>query len=158
MARQPTIRPELPRAAWVYLAASGVGHSVWEVLQLPLYTLWSTATLREQAFDVTHCTVGDVLIAMSCLIVALIVNRARFWPTGSRVRVALTVIALGLGYTVFSEWLNVSVRGAWAYAPSMPVLPLGSFSIGLSPLAQWLIVPPVALWAASRASSMAERR
>jgi hypothetical protein len=65
----------------------------------------------------------------------------RRWPAGRYWRVASTAIFLGLGYTVFSEWLNVALRQTWAYSEHMPVLPLFSFNLGLSPLLQWLIVP-----------------
>jgi hypothetical protein len=58
--------------------------------------------------------------------------------------VALTV-AIGLGYTVFSEWLNTVVRQSWAYAAAMPTVRVGTLEIGLAPLAQWLVVPPLAL-------------
>jgi hypothetical protein len=44
-------------------------------------------------------------------------------------------------YTAFSEWLNVSVRGSWDYALSMPQV----FGIGLAPLIQWLVVPTLAI-------------
>ncbi|MSQ72711.1 MAG: hypothetical protein EXR27_15690 [Betaproteobacteria bacterium] len=49
-------------------------------------------------------------------------------------------------YTVFSEWLNTSVLGAWTYSSLMPVIPL--LGTGLSPFMQWLLVLPVALWLA----------
>jgi hypothetical protein len=47
-------------------------------------------------------------------------------------------------YTVFSEWLNTEVRGSWAYSEFMPVLPV--IDAGLSPLAQWIIIPFAAFW------------
>jgi hypothetical protein len=47
-----------------------------------------------------------------------------------------------MAYTVFSEWLNVSVRGSWEYAAAMPEV----LGIGLSPLFQWLVVPGLALF------------
>ncbi len=47
------------------------------------------------------------------------------------------LVALGFGYTVFSEWYNVYRVGAWAYAESMPRI----LGIGLTPLLQWLVVP-----------------
>jgi hypothetical protein len=50
----------------------------------------------------------------------------------------------GIGYTVFSEWLNVVIRAAWAYSEWMPVIPLFGHKIGLSPLLQWIVVPAVA--------------
>jgi len=47
-----------------------------------------------------------------------------------------------VSYSVFSEWLNVSVRGSWAYAGAMPKL----FGLGLSPLLQRLVVPAATLY------------
>ena len=65
-------------------------------------------------------------------------------------RIGIAVTAIGAAYTLFSEWMNVTLLGSWAYAESMPVLGLGAFEIGLSPLAQWLVIPPVALALARR--------
>ena len=62
--------------------------------------------------------------------------------------VAAAAVACGIGYTVFSEWLNTAVRGSWAYSDLMPVVPI--LGTGLSPLAQWLVVPLAAFWWVSR--------
>jgi len=40
---------------------------------------------------------------------------------------------------VWSEWHNVYRAGNWGNAASMPTV----FGIGLSPLLQWLILPPM---------------
>jgi hypothetical protein len=40
---------------------------VWEVAQLPLYTLWVEATPGEIAFAILHCTGGDAMIAAASL-------------------------------------------------------------------------------------------
>jgi hypothetical protein len=125
----------------IYLAVIAGGSLAWETLHLPLYTLWQTGTRGEQAFAVFHCTGGDLLIASASLILALVVVGDRRWPAGHYWRVASTAILLGLAYTVFSEWLNVALRGTWTYSERMPVLPLFSFNLGLSPLFQWIIVP-----------------
>ena len=50
-----------PRALRLYLGVTLVAHLGWEILQLPLYTLWSTGTFRQQVFAVVHCTLGDHL-------------------------------------------------------------------------------------------------
>ncbi len=126
-----------------YLLVSLLGHSTWEVLQLPLYTIWTTGTVREQIFAVAHCTAGDVLIAAGCLLVAWLVSGRPSWPRVAFVRVAATAIVLGVIYTAFSEWLNVAVRGAWAYSSLMPVLHFGNLSIGLSPVMQWIVIPAI---------------
>ena len=55
-------------------------------------------------------------------------------------------LAFGVGYTIYSEWLNISVRGSWTYSDLMPVVPV--IGTGLAPLLQWFVVPTLALWIA----------
>lgn len=138
-----------PSSRWLrglrnYLAIIVVGNLLWESLQLPLYTIWSTGTVREQAFAVVHCTGGDVLIALSALTLALITVGDESWPHGRFLQVAGLTLILGLAYTVFSEWLNVVVRAAWAYSDWMPIISIAGLKIGLSPLLQWIVVPGAA--------------
>ena len=49
---------------------------------------------------------------------------------------------------MFSEWLNTEIRGSWAYSELMPVVPV--LDAGLSPLAQWIVIPIAAFWWARR--------
>lgn len=133
------------RAMRAYLAVTGLGNLAWETAHLPLYTIWATGSLGEQVFAVVHCTGGDMLIALAALALALAL--AGGW--GLRPVVLLT-LGVGLAYTGLSEWLNVYVRQSWAYSQWMPVLPIGPYRIGFSPLLQWLVVPSAALWAAGR--------
>lgn len=145
---------ELRQTNWlqalkVYLGVIATGNLVWEGMQLPLYTIWTNGTAGEQAFAVLHSG-GDVLIGMAALIGAVLVVGARDWPAGASWRVALLTITLGVAYTGFSEWLNVSVRRSWAYSEWMPVFPLGPIRVGVAPLVQWIAVPAIALWAAQR--------
>ena len=137
----------IPRTVLVYIVLAGAGHLLWEAAQLPLYTIWSTGTRSEILFAVLHCTGGDLLIAASALALApLVASMARWLPFGARM--AIITLLLGLGYTVFSEWLNTEIRQSWSYTEAMPVLPpLGT---GLTPFLQWLIVPAMALGYAAR--------
>ena len=121
----------------------------WEILQLPLFTLWRDGTAREMAFAVLHCTAGDALIALAALSWALLLVGSPHWPDLAFGRVAAATVAIGLAYTGYSEWLNVEVRGSWAYAEAMPRLPV--LGPGLAPLLQWALVPPLALLGARRA-------
>lgn len=131
--------------AWAVIAGLNL---LWEVLQLPLFTIWTTGTWTERAFAVVHCTGGDVLIALATLVVALIATWAVDWPRRRFRRVAVLPIALGIAYTTFGEWLNVYVRQSWGFADLMPVVTVGTVRIGLSPLLQWLMVPTLAFLAA----------
>ena len=121
----------------------------WELAQLPLYAIWREASPGDIAFAVLHCTVGDLLIGAAALALALTLARAGALAQWNWRRVALWSAILAVVYTASSEWLNTTL-GRWSYAPSMPTLTLGGVRIGLSPLAQWLVVPPLALFAARR--------
>jgi hypothetical protein len=133
-----------PLRSWIALAIglAAIGHILWEAAQLPLYTLWRTGTPREIAFALVHCTAGDILITTLTLAAAAALARLFCWrPFGWRM--LFTAIAVGTGYTIFSEWLNVEIRRGWSYTAAMPVLPF--IGTGLTPLLQWLIVPSLAL-------------
>ena len=132
------------------MGVAAAANFAWEILQLPLYTIWSTGTLKQQAFAVIHCTGGDVLIAVAALTFALICVGNRNWPAQAHAQVLLVTLALSLGYTIFSEWLHVVVRSAWAYSPLMPVVPI--INTGLSPLLQWIVIPVVSLTLARNAA------
>ncbi len=116
---------------------------VWEVAQLPLYTLWRQGTWGEIAFALAHCTAGDVAIALAALVSALMLGGAGEWPRAGFARSLGAATALGIGYTVYSEWLNTSLRLAWTYSELMPVVPV--LGTGLAPLLQWVLLPPLCL-------------
>lgn len=120
---------------------------LWEIAQLPLYTLWAEDNSLQILFAVLHCTTGDGMIGVIVLCIALTINRAKkpaLWP---RSKIALIMVILALFYTVLSELRNLS-KGNWVYSPWMPVLP--GLEIGLAPLIQWIIVPLLAWYWVNR--------
>jgi len=124
-----------------YFVLIGAGNLAWEFAHLPLYTIWRTASGGQIAYAAVHCWLGDLLIAAACLGV-VVLTTDRSWLIGGYWRAATMATALGVAVTIVSEWVNVDVLGTWAYAPSMPVLPI--LGTGLSPLLQWLLLPPLA--------------
>ncbi|MCC6756120.1 MAG: hypothetical protein IT199_07100, partial [Solirubrobacterales bacterium] len=60
-----------------YLVFVALAHFAWEAAQLPLYTIWLTGTAGELAFAVLHCTGGDLLIALSTMMLALLLFGGR---------------------------------------------------------------------------------
>ena len=132
-----------------YFTVIALLNLIWEFAHMPLYTLWSTGTVEEIVFAAVHCTGGDILIAMSALMLPLLIVGTG-WPlkrTSVR-RVIVFTMVVGLGYTVFSEWLNIVVREAWTYSELMPIVPV--IDAGLSPLLQWIIIPWLAFTYALR--------
>ncbi len=145
--------PTLPRPDWLralrkYLLLSAVGHLLWEILHTPLYTIWDEGTWGEIAFAIIHCTGGDLLIATSTLLLAQFVAGSSRWPDRRARPVLVLALIFGVSYTVFSEWLNIEIRGGWAYREAMPVVPL--LDAGFTPLLQWIVVPAVAYMVALR--------
>lgn len=132
-----------------YLPLLAVLNLAWEAAQLPLYAIWREASAGYVLFAVVHCTVGDVLIGAAALALALTATRAGAAGPWRWRAIAAVSVLLGLAYTAASEWLNTA-RGAWQYSDLMPALRLGAGAIGASPLAQWLIVPLVALYLSRR--------
>lgn len=126
-----------------YIPAFAVLSALWEIVQLPLYTLWWEAPPAFIAYAVLHCTLGDILIGVGALFVALIMTRSGALRDWHWILVDIVMVAIGFSYTVFSEWINTSVRAGWRYSEWMPLIPF--VSIGISPLLQWVIVPLAAL-------------
>ena len=134
------------RLLLTYLAVMFALNLIWEVAQLPLFTLWGEASSGTIAFAVLHCTMGDVMIASVTLVIGWLLAGLPEWPQEHFARVAGFVLAGGVLYTIYSEWSNVYVTGAWAYSELMPTI----WGIGVAPVLQWLLVPPAAFVLARR--------
>jgi hypothetical protein len=132
---------------WAFLAL-GL-HLLWEIGHLPFYALWDEADAWRVAVYVTHCTLGDVLIATLAYLAVALARRQMDWPRHRPWIGGTMLVALGLGYTVFSEWYNVYRIGSWAYSETMPLI----YGIGITPLVQWLVVPVTMLMLVRRASN-----
>ncbi|MBI3916088.1 MAG: hypothetical protein HY322_03670 [Betaproteobacteria bacterium] len=134
------------RAAWRFVLTRFVplltaANLVWKIFQLPFYTLWQEGTPRSRVFAILHCTAGDVMIGTAALLISVMFFGRRGWPRSRHGRVVGTATLIGVGYAVLSEWVNTEVTMGWAYAESMlRVPPLGT---GVTPLLQWIIVPPL---------------
>lgn len=123
----------------LWSALAFILNSIWEVAQVELYTIWIEADAISVAWALLHCTLGDVLIALAMFALAGMILRCADWP-GSRPWAGGAIVAIGaMSYTAWSEWYNVYGVGNWSYTASMPII----FGIGLSPLLQWLVLPPV---------------
>lgn len=137
------------QGAWLsflrrYVALMALGNLAWEFAHMPLYTLWGSGTRGEIIFAAIHCAGGDILIALAALVAALVLFGSSRWPEQTYGHVALATVVIGLAYTLFSEWLNIEIRASWAYSDLMPIIPL--LDAGLSPVAQWLVLPGLSLW------------
>jgi hypothetical protein len=122
------------RAAWRFVARG--------------YLPWLAA--MSVGWEIAQCTLGDILIGTAALLLALVVLRQRALARWHWRRIAALTTLFGIAYTVFSEWMNVTVLRSWTYTDSMPIVQLGETGIGLTPLLQWIVVPVLSLRLARR--------
>lgn len=110
----------------------------WEIAHVRLYTIWAAGDGISVAWALLHCSLGDVLIALAMFGLAGIALRRVDWPA-SRPWTGGAIVVIGaIAFTAWSEWYNVYRAGNWGYTASTPMI----FGIGLSPLVQWMVLPP----------------
>ena len=117
---------------------------LWEVAQFPLYTVWQEGDWSYILYGLAHCTLGDLLILLLAYWVVSLLNYNRHWYRSNIMVNGFLYTLLGLGYTIYSEIMNVSIKGNWGYTGLMPIVPV--IGIGGMPFLQWVLVPPVVLW------------
>lgn len=110
----------------------------WEIGHVRLYTLWMEADAVRIAWSVLHCSLGDAVIALAAYALAGIALQRADWPASRPWAGGTITVICALAYTAWSEWYNVYRVAAWGYTPDMPTV----YGIGLSPLLQWLVIPP----------------
>lgn len=109
---------------------------MWEVLQSPFYTDTFEASWATLVYNRLHCSVGDTLILLASFwLVSVIWGRS--WTGGGGIAPVAAFVALGVGYTIFSEYFNVAIVQSWAYSRWMPTVA----GIGLAPILQWFVIP-----------------
>ncbi|MBV6413479.1 MAG: hypothetical protein OMOMHJEC_01292 [Xanthomonadales bacterium] len=153
--RQMTASPEpfslagALRRAFAYALITLPMFALWELAHVRLYTIWVDAGPDAAWRAALHCSLGDAVIAVACALAAALLARALPWLARTH-RTDAVIVALGLLTTIAIEWISTRWLGRWAYREIMPVDPI--LGIGLSPLAQWIVVPVAALWILRRRS------
>jgi len=123
----------------LWSALAFVLNLTWEIAHVRLYTIRAAADGMGVAWALLHCSLGDVMIALAMFALAGIVLWRADWPVARPWAGSAIVVIGAMAFTAWSEWYNVYRAGNWGYTASMPMI----FGIGLSPLMQWLIVPPM---------------
>lgn len=117
---------------------------LWEIAQFPLYKVWQEGDWSYILYGLAHCTLGDLLILLVVYWLVALLNRNRYWYQRSIFLNGLLFTVFGTAYTIYSEIINVRVRGTWEYTELMPIVPV--IDIGGMPFLQWVLIPPVLLW------------
>ncbi len=119
----------------------------WEVLQTPFFHDIGDK-INTIVWYRFHCTLGDVMISLGSFWLVALISKTRTWflnPTKARL---LLFVAFGVSYTIFSEIKNVSLNRLWAYSDIMPVIPY--IDVGVIPIIQWIILPPLLVFIVRR--------
>jgi len=95
------------------------------------------------ALMVLHCAAGNMLIALATVAAALLAVGSLSWPTQQLAAVMLGAVTLSVITTIAVEYLGTIVWHFWAYTEAMPTLPW--LGMGVSPVAQWVVLPSLAL-------------
>lgn len=137
-------------AATIFAVAVALNYP-WEIAQSPLF---------EQTDGVSqiwwHCflaALGDgVLVLLIHAAGALALGTAEWYRRPGLIGYVVMAV-VGLAIAVIVEWVAVHRLNRWAYGPAMPLVP--GLAIGLVPIAQMLVLPPIVL---RLAAALAARR
>lgn len=135
--------PELPVASFSFLL-----HFVWEFVQVPAFAGMAGMGHWEAIKLCLSATIGDVGFALTAFWVASLAARSRYWVLKPGRLLIGIFLAVGILLTVGFEYYYTSVSLRWAYSDLMPLVP--PFGTGLTPILQWLIVPPIVVWLSRR--------
>jgi hypothetical protein len=139
----PLLRRLVPALA-AFAGFSFLLHFAWEMLQSTLYAGLPAAPHAAAVWVCTRATVGDVVLALVAYASAAAAQRQPVWIVQPRALGWTTYMAVGVTLTVVLEHLATQVLGRWSYGPGMLTLP--GLQLGLAPLLQWLLVPPLTAW------------
>ncbi|MEC5217066.1 hypothetical protein RCH09_002022 [Actimicrobium sp. GrIS 1.19] len=135
----PNLRKRgVPQMLIIYLPAVALNY-LWEIAQAPLFVGmngWSDIGW--------HCFVaslGDgVLIGIIDAIGCATFRRVD-WYCHPTVRTYLMMFLTGLLIAVGIEWVAINILDRWTYRAAMPIIP--GLQVGLVPVAQMLVLPPL---------------
>ncbi|OGJ57891.1 hypothetical protein A3H90_04165 [Candidatus Peribacteria bacterium RIFCSPLOWO2_02_FULL_55_36] len=119
-------------------------HLLWENAQAPLYAGYES--FGQHFWICFKATGGDLLFMFVIYVVLAVMHQDLFWIANRAVYAhsATWIIAVFIGMLLavsFELWA-IHVDHRWAYA-GMPIIPL--LKIGLTPILQMLIIPPLTL-------------
>ena len=135
--------PELHISIFAFLL-----NFVWELLQMPLFTGFADFQYYQVILHCIKATFGDVVISLVAFAGACLIARSRMWIILTKNSGVVAFLAIGLVITIVFELLATGPLNRWEYGELMPMVPV--IGVGVSPVAQWIIVPLLQLWFVKR--------
>jgi hypothetical protein len=139
---RPMSAHPMARLAGRAAIAGAALNAPWEVAHTSLYAVGRTG-LFDHVVCCGFASLGDAAgVAIIAVTGAAAFRDARWHRHATAVRVVLTMV-LGGGVAVVVEY-TARAAGIWSYSPAMPRL-LGT-AVGLSPFAQFVLTPALAIF------------
>lgn len=107
----------------------------WELVQVPLY---KRMIFNNHTVLCAVASLADVIMVLLLYFGLAIIYKDAFWVKNLSFKRIVMVITTGAVGAIVSESRHIAA-GNWAYAESMPILPM--VSVGLSPVLQFTILP-----------------
>lgn len=111
----------------------------WERAQSTLYVLPAEAEV--QWWMCAAASVADGLLVLLIFWIGKLVIGDRDWYLRPGARGYAVLLLSGAVISAVVEWSTIDAAHWWAYSLRMPVIP--GLNIGLAPLAQMLVLPPL---------------
>jgi len=124
---------------FVYIVAVLLNY-LWELAQVPLY-LGLDGYSRTVFWHCFVASLGDGIMVMIIFAAGWITLHRWDWFQWPGVAGYLVMLTAGLVLAMVVEWVGVQSLGRWQYTENMPTLPW--LHIGLIPIAQMLLLPPL---------------
>jgi hypothetical protein len=132
-------QPELNIALFAFLL-----NFVWEMLQSPFFRGIAQMRHWDAVLICTQATLGDAGIALAAFWAVAWRSGGRDWPLRPSAAQVAGFAAVGIIVTIAFELLATQVWGLWSYSDEMPVIQI--LEVGLIPLLQWMVLPPLIVW------------
>ncbi len=116
---------------------------LWEAIQAPLFVFDQQSSTFLLTGCLLFCSGVDAFMTLTSYCALSVVARSRYWFLARRLSHWVSFVGIGLVLALASEYTAIHYRNLWQYSERMLVVP--GLDIGLTPILQWLILPPVVL-------------
>ena len=116
----------------------------WEAIQSPLFFFEQQSSLAALSGCLLFCSGVDALMTLIAFWTLALARKDRYWFLRPEAKDWILFVVVAVSLAVLSEYTAVHYRDLWKYSTLMPVIP--GLDIGVIPIIQWLLLPPLALW------------
>jgi hypothetical protein len=131
-----------------------LGNYPWELAQAPLYV--GMESFRAIWWHCFMASLGDGLLVLGIFAMGWLLLRQQRWFVHPGVQGYGVMMTTGLVLGITVEWVAVHLLGRWMYTPWMPRVP--GLAVGLIPVLQMLMLPPLIFSLVARWQSWAAQR